>query len=57
MRVLHKLEMGRFYVAADGYIWCCYKVYSEAADHCRAWCIRLMEGEKDQVEKTGRWKA
>ena len=49
------LRPGKFYQAKDGEIWCCYRVRDNAAEHCKADCIRVSDSRVEYFFLDGRY--
>lgn len=44
-----KLELGKFYRARSGQIWCCFRINLNHSEHCQAYCV-LTDGNSERVE-------
>lgn len=44
-----KLELGKFYRARNGWVWCCFRIDPTLGEHAQAYCI-LTEGNSTRVE-------
>ena len=53
-----KLEPGKFYVAKNGNVWCCYKVFPRVKSlkkHCQAYCVEIETNRTEYFYLDGRY--
>ena len=44
-----KLELGKFYRAKNGWVWCCFRLNPHRSEQCQADCV-LTEENSERVE-------
>lgn len=50
-----KLEAGKFYIAKDGFVWCCFQIDMRREVHARANCIRVLDSRIEYFYLDGRY--
>lgn len=50
-----ELNLGKFYTAKDGAIWCCFRVDNKAPSHASAYCIRVEDSRVEYFYLDGRY--
>lgn len=50
-----KLKPGKFYIAKNGAIWCCYRINLNKEKHCQADCICVDNSRVEYFYLDGRY--